>query len=89
MEMMVDMARKNHQTLIVVTHDEEIAEYADRIFHIKDGKIDNTFKNLAKDKRLAQEAQYGQYIRQIMKSSRMSARTKSLKTSRRLKTCRL
>lgn len=61
MEMMVDMARKNHQTLIVVTHDEEIAEYADRIFHIKDGKIDNTFKNLAKDKRLAQEAQYGQY----------------------------
>ena len=27
------------QTLIMVTHDNHLAEYADRIFHIKDGKI--------------------------------------------------
>ncbi|MBQ1172621.1 MAG: ABC transporter ATP-binding protein [Lachnospiraceae bacterium] len=29
----------NNQTLIMVTHDNHLAEYADRIFHIKDGKI--------------------------------------------------
>ena len=43
MEMMVNMARKNNQTLIIVTHDNEIAKYADRIFHIIDGKIDSTY----------------------------------------------
>lgn len=30
---------ENNQTLIMVTHDNHLAEYADRIFHIKDGKI--------------------------------------------------
>lgn len=39
MELMVRMARENHQTLIIVTHDGEIAEYADRIIHIVDGAI--------------------------------------------------
>ncbi len=40
MQMMVEMARKNNQTLIIVTHDNEIAVYADKIYHIIDGKID-------------------------------------------------
>ena len=39
MEMMVSMARENHQTLIIVTHDVEIAAYADKIYHIIDGTI--------------------------------------------------
>jgi putative ABC transport system ATP-binding protein len=34
------MARKNNQTLIIVTHDMEIAQYADKIIHITDGDID-------------------------------------------------
>ena len=46
MEMMVDMSRANNQTLIIVTHDNEIAVYADKIYHIIDGKID---KSLTKD----------------------------------------
>lgn len=50
MEMMVKMARHNNQTLIIVTHDREIAQYADRVFHIIDGNIDSTYYNTAKDK---------------------------------------
>lgn len=46
MEMMVEMSRANNQTLIIVTHDNEIAVYADKIYHIIDGKID---KSLTKD----------------------------------------
>lgn len=50
MEMMVSMARENHQTLVIVTHDVEIAAYADKIYHIIDGVIssveDNTNKQI-------------------------------------------
>ncbi|MDO4541965.1 MAG: ABC transporter ATP-binding protein [Bacillota bacterium] len=40
MKLMVSMARQHEQTLIIVTHDPEIAEYADRVIHLIDGKID-------------------------------------------------
>lgn len=36
---MKKVVREQNQTLIMVTHDNHLAEYADRIFHIKDGKI--------------------------------------------------
>ena len=39
MEMIVGLARKHHETLILVTHDREIAQYADRIVHLLDGNI--------------------------------------------------
>ncbi|RPF47864.1 putative ABC transport system ATP-binding protein [Hydrogenoanaerobacterium saccharovorans] len=39
MELMVQMSRENNQTLIIVTHDPEIAEYADRILTLIDGKV--------------------------------------------------
>ncbi|WP_343274468.1 ABC transporter ATP-binding protein [Ligaoa zhengdingensis] len=39
MQLMVQMARENDQTLVIVTHDPEIAEYADRVIHLIDGKI--------------------------------------------------
>lgn len=57
MEMMVKMARHNNQTLIIVTHDNEIAQYADRVFHIIDGNIDSTYYNTAKDKLCENESQ--------------------------------
>ncbi len=41
MKLMVSMARDHKQTLIIVTHDPEIAEYADRVIHLIDGKIDS------------------------------------------------
>lgn len=40
MDLMTRMARKNKQTLIIVTHDVEIAEYADKIIHVRDGNIE-------------------------------------------------
>lgn len=39
MRLMVRMCKKNNLTLIVVTHDLEIADYADKIVHIIDGEI--------------------------------------------------
>lgn len=48
MEMMVRMARENRQTLIIVTHDIEIAAYADTIYHISDGKISSVEDNREK-----------------------------------------
>lgn len=40
MELMLRMAREYHQTLIIVTHDKSIAEYADKIVYILDGNIE-------------------------------------------------
>ena len=45
MEIMVRMAREYHETLIIVTHDPEIAEYADRIVTLIDGDVRSDQKN--------------------------------------------
>ena len=45
MRLMVRMCRKYDQTLILVTHDMDIAKYADRIVHLIDGNIDSDVKN--------------------------------------------
>ena len=39
MELMQKIVRKKNQTLIMVKHDNELAGFADRIIHIKDGQI--------------------------------------------------
>jgi putative ABC transport system ATP-binding protein len=39
MNLFVNTIRENGQTLVLVTHDLEIANYADRIIHMIDGKI--------------------------------------------------
>lgn len=39
MEMMVRLVRQNRQTLILVTHEPELSQYADRIITIRDGNI--------------------------------------------------
>lgn len=40
MQLITEIARENQQTLVIVTHDIEIARYADRIIHILDGNIE-------------------------------------------------
>ncbi|AVM69657.1 macrolide ABC transporter ATP-binding protein [Lachnospiraceae bacterium oral taxon 500] len=45
MKMMVRMVKKEKKTLVIVTHDEELSEYADRIVHIRDGNIQRIEKN--------------------------------------------
>lgn len=42
MGLITQIARENQQTLVIVTHDLEIAGYADRIIHILDGNIEKT-----------------------------------------------
>lgn len=39
MQLMVDLAHENQQTLVLVTHDRELAEFADRIVTLIDGNI--------------------------------------------------
>ena len=39
MELMQKVVREKKQTLVMVTHDDHLARFADRIFHIMDGKI--------------------------------------------------
>ena len=39
MEMMVKICRKNKESLILVSHDDELAHYADRIVTLIDGNI--------------------------------------------------
>ena len=48
MDLIVSLARKNNQTLIIVTHDTEIAAYSDRIFYIRDGRIEKIETNTSK-----------------------------------------
>jgi putative ABC transport system ATP-binding protein len=41
MDLIKEIARTNNQTIVMVTHDRHLAEYADRIIHIFDGKIED------------------------------------------------
>ena len=45
MDLITNIARKNNQTLIIVTHDLEISRYADKIIHIRDGTVDQICDN--------------------------------------------
>ncbi len=45
MDLITSLAGEHNQTLIIVTHDNEISQYADRILYIKDGNIDRIEKN--------------------------------------------
>lgn len=45
MKIMLDKVKSNNQTLIIVSHDSTIAEYADRIVTIQDGNILSVEKN--------------------------------------------
>jgi putative ABC transport system ATP-binding protein len=40
MDSLKEIQRKNKKTVIVVTHDPELLKYADRIVHLRDGKIE-------------------------------------------------
>ncbi|GAB6087355.1 ABC transporter ATP-binding protein [Alkaliphilus crotonatoxidans] len=40
MNLITTMAKKHNQTLVIVTHDREIAHYADEIIYIRDGNIE-------------------------------------------------
>jgi len=41
MDLITGMAKKNNQTLIIVTHDIEISQYCDQIISIRDGNVES------------------------------------------------
>ncbi|MCP1110060.1 ABC transporter ATP-binding protein [Ohessyouella blattaphilus] len=45
MTLMQKVVRDNQKTLVMVTHDDNLATYADRVFHIKDGQITKIVDN--------------------------------------------
>ena len=51
MALMQKVVREQGRTLVMVTHDDHLAEYADRVFHIIDGKIVKIEENKRKSKR--------------------------------------
>jgi len=44
MDLITGIAKKHNQTLLIVTHDLEIADYADQIIRIKDGGIESVIE---------------------------------------------
>ena len=51
MALMQKVVREQGRTLVMVTHDDHLAEYADRVFHIIDGKIVKIEENKRNSKR--------------------------------------
>lgn len=49
MHLMQDVVRKQKKTLVMVTHDDHLAAYADRVFHIMDGEIVRIEENPGKE----------------------------------------
>jgi len=49
MHLMQDVVRKQKKTLVMVTHDNHLAAYADRVFHIIDGEIVRIEENPGKE----------------------------------------
>lgn len=47
MKLITGIARENNQTLIIVTHDVNIAKYADRVVYILDGNIEKIEKTVS------------------------------------------
>ena len=46
MSLIKKITTENKQTFIMVTHDEEMTEFADRIFYMRDGKIEKIHEKL-------------------------------------------
>ena len=39
MRLMLETSRQYHQTILLITHNDQIARMADRVFHLEDGRI--------------------------------------------------
>ena len=55
MQLIKDITRKNDQTFIMVTHDDEMTEFADKTLFMRDGKLDKIHEKLTIDEVLTNE----------------------------------
>lgn len=55
MQLIKDITRKNKQTFIMVTHDDEMTEFADKTLFMRDGKLDKIHEKLTIDEVLTNE----------------------------------
>ncbi|ABX44052.1 ABC transporter ATP-binding protein [Lachnoclostridium phytofermentans] len=60
MDLIKQIARDNHQTIVMVTHDKRLAGYADKIIHILDGKIQQVeiLRDITKPEELGKSRDY-------------------------------
>jgi len=60
MDLIKQMARDNHQTIVMVTHDKRLAGYADKIIHILDGKIQQVeiLRDITNPKEYSKSSEY-------------------------------
>lgn len=49
MQLIKDIITENDQTFIMVTHDEEMTEFADKTLFMRDGKLDKVHEKLSID----------------------------------------
>ena len=56
LQLMLELAKKNNQTLVIVTHDQNIAAFADRVYYILDGNIEKVEENHEKNRGANHEA---------------------------------
>lgn len=66
MELMVALCRKHQQTLVLVTHDRELALYADRIITLIDGKVVDDRPNQSIALSAQQGAQNGENLNEVV-----------------------
>lgn len=45
LKLLVDFNQRYHKTIMIITHNENVAEIADRVFYLKDGKIEKIRTN--------------------------------------------
>lgn len=61
MELIREIAHDNNQTIVMVTHDRSLAQYADRVIHILDGKVQSieTVTDIKKEETNVEEENNG------------------------------
>ena len=55
MDLITGIARDRDQTLVIVTHDTEISQYADWVINIRDGIVESIYENETKDEQENEE----------------------------------
>ena len=64
MDLISEIARTNRQTMIMVTHDEEMTVYADKRYHMRDGKIEKVHHRMRPEEIEEMKERYHEAIKE-------------------------